>query len=321
MGGPMIHPSAATPLSIGELPRIGPAIITLGVFDGAHLGHRAALEATRAAAVARRLASVALAFDPHPRDVLQPGTNVPRLAPIDVNIERLRQMALVDAVVPVRFDVALSRLPALGFLDALGPAIEVRGVAMAPGSAFGHGRDGTPDALSAAGRHVVEVPPFLVEGEPVSSTRVRAAVEAGDVALAHRLGAETYLRGRVVQGDQRGRELGFPTANLAFDYAPALPALGIYLGHVAVPECGVGPAHPALVSVGVRPTFHDDGRILVEVYLLDFDGDLYDATLALTLRVRLREERRFSSVDALITQMRSDEIEARSVLGGEGLSG
>jgi riboflavin kinase/FMN adenylyltransferase len=125
------------------------------------------------------------------------------------------------------------------------------------------------------------------------------------------LDAAPLLRGMVVHGDRRGRELGFPTANLAFDYAPALPALGIYLGRVSVADRDVGPGHPALVSVGVRPTFHDDGRVLVEVYLLDWDGDLYDADLTVELDARLRDERRFDSVDALVDQMRADETEAR----------
>jgi riboflavin kinase/FMN adenylyltransferase len=124
----------------------------------------------------------------------------------------------------------------------------------------------------------------------------------------------------VVHGDRRGRELGFPTANLAFDYTPALPALGIYLGRVSVPDRGVGPEHPAHVSIGVRPTIHDDGRILVEVYQLDWDGDLYDAMLSVELEGRLREERRFASVDALVTQMRADEVEARRrMAAGEAL--
>ena len=120
---------------------------------------------------------------------------------------------------------------------------------------------------------------------------------SGDVERAAALlGAAPLLRGVVIHGDRRGRELGFPTANLEFAYAPALPALGIYLGRVAVPDRSVGPDHPALVSVGVRPTFHDEGRVLVEVYLLDWDGDLYDATLTVELDARLREERRFESV-------------------------
>jgi riboflavin kinase/FMN adenylyltransferase len=130
-------------------------------------------------------------------------------------------------------------------------------------------------------------------------------------AATELLGAPPVLRGTVVAGDRRGRELGFPTANLAFEYHPQLPRLGIYLGAVSVPERGVGPGHPALVSVGVRPTFHDDGQVLVEVYLLDWDGDLYGAELSVELRARLRDERRFESVEALVTQMRADEAEAR----------
>jgi riboflavin kinase/FMN adenylyltransferase len=307
-------------LGVDEIRPIGASVVTLGVFDGAHRGHRAAIAATAAAARAAGVAAVALAFDPPPIEVLRPGTVVPRLAPLDENVARLIGTGMLDAVVPLRFDRPLSELPALTFLDALAPAIEVRGIAMAPGSAFGRGRDGTPERLIAAGRRVFPVEPFVLDGEPVSSTRIRAAVAAGDVAGAARLGSPTYLRGAVVHGDRRGRELGFPTANLAFDYLPAMPAIGIYLGRVSVPTRGVGPAHPALVSIGVRPTFHDGGRILVEVYLLDYDGDLYDAELAVTVDARLREERRFASVEALVAQMRDDEDRARRLLAGGELS-
>lgn len=305
---------APGPRGLDELPAVGAAIVTLGVFDGVHLGHRAALAATARAAADVGLASVAIIFEPHPLAVLQPDSGVPRLAPFDVNLDRLRAARLVDHVVPLRFDHALSQLPALVFLNELAPSIVVRGVAMAPDSSFGHARGGTPQAIAAAGRRVIVVPPLIVDAEPVSSTRIRIAVAAGEVLQAAALGAPTYLRGRVVHGDQRGRELGFPTANLAFDYRPAMPALGIYLGRVAVSSRGVGPDHPALVSVGVRPTFHDDGRVLVEVYLLDFDADLYDAELAVVLDDRLRAERRFASVEALVTQMRADETHARRLL-------
>ena len=156
----------------------------------------------------------------------------------------------------------------------------------------------------------------MVDDEVVSSSRIRRALADGRIEEASALiGSAPFLRGTVVHGDERGRQLGFPTANLAFDYAAALPSLGIYLGRVSVPERGVGPDHPALVSVGVRPTFHDDGRVLVEVYLLDWDGDLYDATLDLELVGRLREERRFDDVDSLVKQMQADEREARRLLG------
>jgi riboflavin kinase/FMN adenylyltransferase len=294
--------------------------VTLGVFDGAHLGHRAALETAARAAAEDGVAAAAIVFDPHPRTIVQPTVAIPRLAPLDVNVARLREMHLVQHVIPLRFDHALSQLPALNFLDELAPSIHVRGVAMAPGSSFGHARDGTPEAIAAAGRRVTIVPPVTVDGEPVSSTRIRDALAAGDVERAIALGAPPMLRGRVVHGDQRGRELGFPTANLAFDYAPALPALGIYVGRVSVPDRGVGPGHPALVSVGVRPTFHDDGRILVEVYLLDYDGDLYGAELTTTLEERLRAELRFASVEALVAQMQDDEARARVALRERGLS-
>lgn len=308
--------------SIHELPTIGPAAITLGVFDGVHLGHRRLVEVT--AGVARRhdTASVVLAFDPHPEEVLVPGTRVPRLLPPEVTLARLRE-AGADHALHVRFDDHLRSLSPEEFLAALEPAMKVRAITMTPSSAFGKGRSGTLERVTAVGRErgfeCVPVEPVTVDGEVVSSSRVRALVAAGEIEAASRLLAGwPVLRGRVVHGDQRGRELGFPTANLAFDYVPQLPALGIYLGRVSVPERGVGPGHPALVSVGVRPTFHDDGRVLVEVYLLDWEGDLYDAQLGVELRARLREERRFDSVEALVRQMRADEEDARHRIGADG---
>jgi riboflavin kinase/FMN adenylyltransferase len=301
-----------------ELPQVGPAVITLGVFDGVHLGHRRLLETAVAAAGELGASSAALAFEPPPIEVIRPGTRVERLLPPDLNVERLRAVG-IDHVVPVRFDQALRELTPESFLDALAPRIELRGVAMVPGSAFGRDRAGTFERVTAIGRargfEAISVEPLLIDGERVSSSRVRDALASGDLhRAAAMLGAPPLLRGTVVHGDRRGRELGFPTANLGFEYTPALPELGIYLGRVSVPERGVGPDHPALVSVGVRPTFHDDGRVLVEVYLLDWDGDLYDATLTVELIERLREERRFASVEALVEQMRADESQARRLL-------
>lgn len=307
-----------TPSSVAlrpsELPDIGPAAVSLGVFDGVHRGHRHLLDGLRRAAEEAGAQSVAILFEPHPDEVIR-GTTVPRLAPTAVNAARIVE-AGVDHALPLRFDEALRGLAPEEFLDALASAIELRAFVMTPGSAFGRGRAGTVERMRelAAGRdfEVVTVEPLTMDGEPVSSSRVRDALAAGEIDQARALlGRAPYLEGVVVPGDRRGRALGFPTANLAFAYAPALPALGIYLGRVAVPERGVGPAHPALVSVGVRPTFHPHGRVLVEGYLLDWDGDLYGATLQLEIDARLREERRFESVEALVDQMRADEAEAR----------
>jgi riboflavin kinase / FMN adenylyltransferase len=299
--------------SVADLPPIGPAALTMGVFDGVHRGHAKLLEATRAAAGSG--SSVALLFDPHPEELLRPGVQVPRLAPLSVNLEQVEALG-VDHALPLRFDEALRSLTPDAFLDALAPAIELRALAMTPESAFGKGRAGTLERMRALGTQrgfsVIAVDPLMLDGAPVSSSRIRAALAEGAVEVASRLlGRPAYLEGTVVLGDQRGRELGFPTANLAFDYTAALPALGIYLGTVAVPDRQIGPAHPALVSVGVRPTFHEHGRVLVEVYLLDWDGDLYGTRLQLHLLERLREERRFDGVEALVRQMTLDEEDAR----------
>jgi riboflavin kinase/FMN adenylyltransferase len=304
---------------IGTLPAIGPAAVTMGVFDGVHRGHAALLDATVQAAAERRAASVALVFDPHPDEVLRPGTVVPRLTPPATVRDRIRTDCGVEWVLPVRFDDELRQRSAQEFIDALGPAIELRALLMTPDAAFGRGRGGTVAHMRELGAErgfeVITVEPVRVDGEVVSSTRIRHAIADGEIGTARSLGYPPRLEGTVVVGDHRGRSLGFPTANLAFEYTPAMPALGIYVGRAAVPERGVGPAHPALVSVGVRPTFHDDGRVLVEVHLLDFDGDLYDARLEVDLLERLREERRFPDSEALVAQMKRDDTAARDYLG------
>lgn len=304
---------------LNELPSIGPAVITLGVFDGVHRGHRHLLEATTMAARDRDAASVALVFSPHPDEVVRPGTLVERLLPPAVTLERITA-AGIDHAIAIRFDAAVRNLEPEAFLAALSPALELRGITMTPDSAFGRARAGTLERVAEIGAEngweAIAVEPLIVDDLPVSSSRIRGALRDGQIQAASKLiGSPPFLRGTVVHGDERGRELGFPTANLAFNYSAALPSLGIYVGRVSVPERSVGPRHPALVSVGVRPTFHDGGGVLVEAYLLDWDGDLYDATLDLELGARLREERRFDGVEALVVQMQADEAEARRRIG------
>jgi riboflavin kinase/FMN adenylyltransferase len=305
--------------ALDALPPVGPAAMTLGVFDGVHRGHAALLEATARAAAERGVASAALVFEPHPDAVLRPGTVVPRLTPLATVLDRIRGDCGVAWPLAVRFDDELRRRSAEEFVAALAPAMELRALVMTPDAAFGRGRGGTAARMRELGVErgfeVILVEPVLIGGQVVSSTRIRAAIAAGEIGVARSLGYPPRLEGTVVVGDRRGRSLGYPTANLAFDYAPAMPALGIYVGQVAVPERGVGPGHPALVSVGVRPTFHDDGRVLVEVHLLDYDGDLYGARLQVDLLERLREERRFDGAAALVAQMRRDEASARDFLG------
>lgn len=302
---------------IADLPTIGRSVVTIGVFDGVHLGHRAILAATIDLAAEQRAPSVALVFDPPPSEVLRPGTRLARLAPPAVNLARIE--ALGVRAVPIRFDEALRELSAEEFIDALGPAITVAGLAMSLRSAFGRDRGGTAPRMQELGADrgfaVRVVEPVQVGGAVVSSTRIRTAIENGEVEVARELGVTPYLEGTVVLGDQRGRELGFPTANLQLQYEPAMPALGIYAGRVTEAGSGVTPGHPALISIGTRPTFHDDAAVLAEVHLLDFDGDLYGVTLGVELITRLRDEQRFADAETLVAQMRRDAVAGRAVLG------
>lgn len=309
--------SAAAPRS--ALPAIGPGVVTMGVFDGVHRGHQHLVAATVRAGAERGLPSVALVFDPHPVEVLRPGTMVPRLTPPAETVLRLRR-AGVEHAATLRFDDDLRRLSPEDFVASLAPALAVRALVMTPDSAFGRGRAGTPERMRELGHEVILVDPLQVDGAPVSSTRVRAAIASGDVLGASRLlGGPPLLVGTVARGGGPGRGLRYATANLDFAYAPALPALGIYTARAAAPERGLGPDHPALVMVDVRPTRHD-GRAPVEVHLLGWDGDLYDSEMRVDLLDRLRDEDRFDGAEEIIAQIRVDEAEARRRLGiGPGL--
>jgi riboflavin kinase/FMN adenylyltransferase len=297
-------------LSLDEIAAesIGPAAVALGVFDGVHRGHQTLLAATREAAAARGARPVALVFDPPPLEVIRPDRVLERLAPLEENLDRIADAGVHP--VAVRFDSHVRELAAEAFLARLAPGIQSVAVVMTPETAFGRDRAGTADRLAAMGPEhgfeVVTIDPELDDG-PISSTRIREALVAGDVVTATRLlGRWPALNGIVVRGDGRGRELGFPTANLRFDYRPVLPALGIYAGMAD----GIG----ALVSIGRRPVFHTDGAVVVEANLLDWDGDLYDKPLRVELVARLRDEQPFASIDALVEQMHRDEGEARTAL-------
>ena len=307
---------------------MAPTAVTIGAYDGVHLGHQAVLrELRRRATEAGGLRSVVVTFDRHPASVVRPESAPRLLTDIDQKLEVLRATGDVDEVRVVPFDHARSQEEPEDFVrEVLVDALAARVVVVGEDFHFGRRRRGNVALLARLGAEwgfetvglgLVDVPGL--DG-PVSSTAIRGLVAAGDVAgAAHLLGREYELRGTVVRGDQRGRTLGYPTANVALDPVLLLPGLGIYAGWYERPD---GTVHAAAVSVGRRPTFLDgDGAVpVLEAYLLDFDGDLYGEAARVRFAARLRDEERFDSVDALVAQMARDVDDARTLLllGGRG---
>jgi riboflavin kinase / FMN adenylyltransferase len=301
--------------------------VTIGAYDGVHLGHRALLHELSTLAAARGLSTVVVTFDRHPAHVVRPESAPLQLTDLEQKLELLADCG-IDRTLVIPFDRARADESAEDFVTTvLVDELEARLVVVGEDFHFGHGRKGNVALLTELGRvHGFEVIGTRLTGDgaasgdsvPVSSTRIRTLVAAGDVAgAATLLGRPHEVRGTVVHGDGRGAvELGFPTANLMIDDDIALPADGIYAGYFTRAD---GTVHPAAISVGRRPTFYEPGTtsVLVEAYLLHFDGDLYGELSRVSFVSRLRDERQFDSVDALIDQMHLDAAEAERLLSAE----
>lgn len=292
----------------------GPAAVTIGVFDGVHRGHRVLLDRLTDIASRDGLVPVALTFTPHPQHVLRHGDPVPSLSALEDRLALLRDAGVAVAY-PLPFTHGLANTPAADFVTALVEGLQMRHLVVGPDFALGKGREGTVAYLGAAGADrgfdVTTVEPQGEAGIRFSSTAIRRALAEGDVREANRqLGREYRLAGEVVQGNQLGRTLGFPTANVALDPDLLVPANGVYVcrAHLG------GQDLPAVASIGVRPTIASDQPRWVEVFLLDFEGDLYGRELGVSFLDRLRPEERFASVDALVDQMHRDVAAARAVL-------
>ena len=308
-------------LARSELSRVAPgrpSAITIGVFDGVHRGHQHLVGHLIETARPGGLATVAVTFNPHPRAVLRPGTAITYLTSLEERVELLQGLGL-DAVAVLSFTSELSQLSAEDFLTLLGDELKMRLLVVGPDFALGRGRAGTPEVARTIGEKAgfsVEVPPLLAEGgDKVGSSAVREALAAGDVDLVARLlGRPFSLRGPVVTGDKRGRELGFPTANISVGIDHALPAYGIYVTRAYVRET----AHYSCTSIGVRPTFEPDARPTVETFILDFDDDIYGEEIKIDLLHRIRGELKFDSADALVERMHEDIAETREYFRANG---
>jgi riboflavin kinase/FMN adenylyltransferase len=294
------------------------AAVAVGTFDGVHLGHRALLTRTVAEARARGLAAVALTWDRHPAMTLRPQQAPPLITSLERKLELLWAQGL-DEVVVLAFDRDLASWPPDRFAsEVLGSVLGARLVLVGSNWRFGRGAAGDPETLGRLGAELgFEARTVALErseGEPVvSSTRIRAALERGDVERARVLLARPFdFDGTVVHGDGRGAGLGYPTANLEVHEALVRPARGIYAGRARLGS----DVYPAAVSIGVNPTFVSaDERppVRIEAYLLDFSGDLYGQRLRIELHARLREELSFDSTAALVAQMDKD-VEATRAL-------
>ena len=293
------------------------AVVTIGAYDGVHRGHRAILAQVRAMADAAGTAAAVVTFDRHPATVVRPESAPKLLTDLDQKLELLAAEE-VDVCVVVHFDEHRARQSADDFVgEVLVDCLAARAVVVGHDFHFGHRRGGDVALLRRRGEELgFEVHDLRLVGdgaEPISSTRIRALLSAGEVeAAAGLLGRPYQVRGTVGRGDARGRRLGYPTANVTVPPAILLPADGIYAGWYQRPG---GEVHRAAISLGRRPTFHPGAtRPVLEAHLLDFDGQLYGEAARVRFVTRLRGEERFDSGDELVAQMSRDVEAARLAL-------
>jgi riboflavin kinase/FMN adenylyltransferase len=296
------------------------AVITIGAYDGVHLGHQAVIEQVRALASASHARSVVVTFDRHPATVVRPESAPQLLTSPEQRLELLAATG-VDATVIVHFDEAQAQERPAGFVErVLVGALATRTIVVGEDFHFGRRREGNVALLHELGAvHDFDVVPIALVArdddvdEPVSSTAIRRALAGGNVALAaHLLGRPYEARGPVVTGDQRGRLLGFPTANVEVPNQICLPADGVYAGYYERPG---GEVFPCAINLGRRPTFYEHAdHSLLEAHLLDFDGDLYGERAKVRFTDFLRSERKFDGIDALVAQLKHDVEHARQLL-------
>jgi riboflavin kinase / FMN adenylyltransferase len=274
-----------------------PRHVAMGFFDGVHVGHRQVIDR----------ADTALTFDPHPLRVLHPEAAPKLIMPFAIKRDVIEGLGVSELVV-IPFDRGFSEIEAEEFCSRI--LVETLGaerVSVGENFRFGKRAKGDPEMLASREEFETRVVPLVeVDGETVSSTRIRALVAAGDMEGAMRcLGAPFLLEGTVVEGDQRGRELGFPTANIVPSDEYVVPGHGVY--------AAFADGLPAAVNVGIRPTFETGRGLLVEAYLIDREADLYGKTLRIAFIARLRGEKRFAGAEELIAQMHRDVEEAREL--------
>jgi len=287
--------------------------LAIGVFDGVHLGHRYLLSQLTEVATENGLLSGVVTFRQHPREIVAPGTTLPYLTTVEERGCLLRQ-AGIDLVVPLSFTTMTAQLTAREFVSQLHVHLRMRSLVIGPDFALGKDREGTATVLNELGKEigftVTSVSSKTNGNDIISSTAIRNAMAEGDMARVTRLlGRDYSLGGEVIRGAGRGANIGFPTANLAVDPGRALPPEGVYATWAHVD----GLTYPSMTNIGRNPTFGDNERT-VEAFLLDFDGDLYGRWMEIHIVARLRDEKKFDSVEQLKAQIAADVATGKAIL-------
>ena len=295
-------------------------VLTLGVFDGLHLGHQKIME--KVVNRAREIGAVptAITFDPHPRAVLYPENSPPLLQTLDQRLANFEVLGIEQAIV-IRFDKQFANQDAEVFLrDIVHERLQAREVFLGKGFAFGKNRGGTIELLRKMSRELGffadEVDEITLRGERISSSKIRHLLADGKVNLARRMLGRPYgIEGQIVHGDQRGRTIGFPTANLK-PRNRVVPKFGVYATATLIKDVW----RRSITNVGVRPTFAGDGEPSIETYIFDFDGDLYGEVLRVRFLHRIRNEKKFNGIDELKAQIQKDSTRARLYFKRQGVN-
>ena len=291
-------------------------VLTLGTFDGIHLGHQQIIKRVIECSEENKLRNLIITFHPHPRKVINPEMQLKLLTTNEEQINILEKLGVQNLII-INFTKEFSQLTPDEFIkNYLVDKIGLSRIVIGYDHHFGKGRGGDVEFLLAAGKkydfEILQIQPFIIDDEPVSSTKIRAALEAGDINKVNKMLGRYYsFSGVVVEGDKRGRELGYPTANIKLsDEDKMLPQIGIYAVLVEID----GIQYKALLSIGKRPTFYNDGKVVPEVYIYDFNNDIYGKEIKVNLIQKLRGEEKFNSPEELIRQMNIDKENGLKVL-------
>jgi len=288
-------------------------LLAIGVFDGVHLGHKYLISQLTQGARQLGFLSGVVTFRQHPQEVLSPQTKLPRLTNLAQKVALIEKEG-VDVIITLSFARELVQLSARQFVSLLKKHLRMRGLIIGPDFALGHEREGNADTLRALGQemdfNLTVIPPIMIDEEVVSSSAIRNALAEGEMKKVHNLAGYYFsLSGQVITGAGRGKELGFPTANLDLDQEQALPLDGIYATLTYID----GTAYQSVVNIGQRPTFGSNQRT-VEVYVLDYQGNLYGRELTVDIIERLRGEKQFDTVQQLKKQISKDIEQSRTIL-------